>query len=93
MSTYAANELQRLTTGIPGLDHITNGGLTKGRSTVIAGTAGTGKTLLAIQYIVTGVRAFDQPGVIVTFEEAPMDLLQNVGSFGWNVGDLVAKKK
>ncbi|MBI1335195.1 MAG: circadian clock protein KaiC [Armatimonadetes bacterium] len=86
-------DLPRLITGIPGFDQITNGGLPEGRSTLIAGTAGSGKTVFAIQFLLIGIRDFDQPGVFVTFEEAPVDLVQNVRSFGWNLDELIKQKK
>jgi circadian clock protein KaiC len=73
-----------LATGIAGLDQIANGGLPSGRSTVIAGTAGSGKTVLALQFLVNGVLTFDEPGVFCTFEETPDDLVRNVASFGWD---------
>jgi circadian clock protein KaiC len=79
----------RLATCIPGLDSITNGGLVKGRATLAVGTSGTGKTILGLQYLAAGAHAFDEPGVLVTFEEAPEDLVNNAASFGWGLMELV----
>jgi circadian clock protein KaiC len=78
-------------TGIAGFDQIANGGLPIGRSTLVAGTAGSGKTLLAMQFLAEGYRQFAEPGVCVSFEENPADLMENVRSFGWEFEDLVAQ--
>ena len=81
----------RMPTGIAGFDQIANGGLPIGRSTLVAGTAGSGKTLLAMQFLAEGYRQFAEPGVCVSFEENPADLMENVRSFGWEFEDLVAQ--
>lgn len=86
-------ELRKLPTGISGFDQISNGGLPLNRSTLISGTAGSGKTVFALQFLMHGVRLYDQPGVFVTFEETPADLMQNVRSFGWDLEGLVKAKK
>ena len=86
-------EIEKLPTGIPGFDQITTGGLPKNRTTVVAGTAGSGKTVLALQFLFAGVHEYGQAGVFVTFEESPADLMQNVRSFGWDLEDLVSQKK
>src|SRR3954452_5966545 len=80
----------RLQTGIPGFDSITNGGVPKGRATLVVGTSGTGKTIFGLQFLAAGARQFGQKGVLVTFEEAPEDLVKNAESFGWGLTDLVA---
>lgn len=89
----AAQLLPRLATGIIGFDQIANGGLPEGRSTLISGTAGSGKTVLALQFLLAGVRDFGEHGVFVTFEESPADLMQNVRSFGWDLEGLVAQRQ
>src|SRR5687767_8070759 len=76
--------VERLATGISGLDDITHGGLPKGRMTLIAGTAGSGKTVVCGQFLAAGV-AQGEPGVLVTFEERPADIRQNLSSFKWDV--------
>lgn len=86
-------ELEKLATGIVGFDQVANGGLPKGRTTLVSGTAGSGKTVLALQFLLSGVRDYDENGVFVTFEEAPRDLMQNVRSFGWDLEGLVADKR
>ncbi|GGK94219.1 circadian clock protein KaiC [Mangrovihabitans endophyticus] len=79
--------------GIEGLDQIGYGGLPRGRSTVVSGTAGSGKTLLAMQFLVEGTLRYDQAGVFCTFEELPDDLMHNVVSFGWDLPALVADRR
>jgi circadian clock protein KaiC len=77
--------LERMLTGIEGLDSLLNGGLTVGRSTLVAGTSGSAKTVLAAHFLAAGIRQFGQPGVFVTFEESPEDIRKNMMSFGWDV--------
>lgn len=93
MNSRSNLELAKLPTGIQGFDQIANGGLPKGRSTLVSGTAGSGKTILALQFLLAGVRGYDEAGVFVTFEEAPSDLMNNVKSFGWDLEALVAAKR
>ncbi len=88
-----ANEVIKQPTGIPGFDKLAYGGLPAGRATMVTGTAGSGKTLLAIQFLVAGIREYDAPGVLVTFEESPEALIRNVESFGWDLAGLVETKK
>lgn len=77
--------LERIKTGIPGLDYILTGGLPKGRSTLIAGTSGSAKTVFAAQFLAEGIRRNNEPGVFVTFEESPDDLRRNMLGVGWNI--------
>lgn len=85
--------LLKAPTGIVGLDEITGGGLPLGRPTLVCGGAGSGKTLLGIEFIVRGAIQFGEPGVILTFEEDPQELTTNVASLGFDLARLVAKKK
>lgn len=87
------SQLPKAPTGIQGLDEVTGGGLPKGRPTLICGSAGCGKTLLAMEFIVRGATQFHEPGVFVAFEETAQDLTENVASLGFDLKDLVAKKK
>jgi len=80
-------------TGIRGLDEITRGGLPRGRPTLICGSAGSGKTLLAMEFIVRGAREFGEPGVFMAFEETAEELADNVGSLGFDLSRLIAQKK
>ncbi|NCJ07594.1 circadian clock protein KaiC [Synechococcales cyanobacterium C] len=81
-------EVQKIRTLIEGFDDISHGGLPKGRTTLISGTSGTGKTLFAIQFLYHGILNFDEPGIFVTFEESPTDIIQNALSFGWDLQQL-----
>ena len=80
-------------TGIRGLDEITGGGLAKGRPTLVCGGAGSGKTLLAMEFLVRGVMRYDEPGVFMAFEETAEELTQNVRSLGFDLDDLADRKK
>jgi circadian clock protein KaiC len=80
--------LDKCPTGIEGLDEITEGGLPRGRPTLVCGGAGSGKTLLAMEFIVRGIREYGEPGVFVTFEETEEDLAKNVASLGFDLTDL-----
>ncbi len=77
--------IEKLNTGIPGFDFVSRGGLPKGRTTLISGTAGSAKTVFAAQFLAEGIRQFDQPGVFVTFEETPDDIRRNMLSMGWDI--------
>jgi len=81
-------ELPKSPTGIQGLDEITLGGLPRGRTTLVVGRAGSGKTLFGMEFLVRGALEFGEPGVFVSFEEAPGDLVQNVASLGYDLTDL-----
>ena len=80
-------------TGINGLDEITQGGLPKGRPTLICGDAGSGKTLFSIEFIVKGATNYDEPGVFVAFEEKSEELAVNVASLGFDLNKLIKEKK
>jgi circadian clock protein KaiC len=80
--------LQKTPTGISGLDEVTGGGLPKGRSTLVCGPAGCGKTLIAMEFLVRGITEFDEPGVFVAFEESIDDLRSNVASLGFDLAQL-----
>jgi circadian clock protein KaiC len=84
--------IERLETGIPGFDTVLLGGLPKGRSTLIAGTSGSAKKVLAAQFIAQGI-ARGQTGVFVTFEETPEDLRRNMLGFGWDIAQWEKDKK
>src|SRR5450830_1751903 len=86
-------QLHKAPTGIQGLDEITGGGIPKGRPTLVCGGAGCGKTLLAMEFLVRGATQFNEPGVFMAFEETAKDLTQNVASLGFDLKDLVARKK
>ena len=85
--------LPKSPTGIPGMDEITGGGLPKGRPTLIAGAAGCGKTLFAMEFLVNGALQYNEPGVFVAFEENAEELAQNVASLGFDLNNLKKEKK
>ncbi|XWK90136.1 MAG: circadian clock protein KaiC [Phormidium sp.] len=87
------NQLPKSPTGIQGLDEITGGGLPKGRPTLVCGTAGSGKTLIGLNFLVSGAVFYSEPGVFVSFEESPDELILNVRSLGWDLKQLIAQKK
>jgi circadian clock protein KaiC len=76
--------VQKLATGIASFDLIAKGGLPRNRTTLLSGTAGSGKTVFAVQFLAAGIAAGEH-GVFVTFEEAPRDIRQNMRSFGWDL--------
>jgi circadian clock protein KaiC len=80
-------------TGIAGLDQITAGGIPTGRPTLVCGSAGCGKTVFAMEFLVRGATEFDEPGVFMAFEESEKELSQNVASMGFDVAALCARKK
>jgi circadian clock protein KaiC len=82
--------LAKAPTGIRGLDELTEGGLPLGRPTLVCGPAGSGKTLLAMEFLVRGITEFQQPGVFVAFEETRADLIANVASLGFDLAALEA---
>jgi circadian clock protein KaiC len=82
--------IEHVASGIPGFDFISNGGFVRGRSTLVAGSAGSGKTVLGVQFLVAGVRELGENGVMVTFEETPADIAANVANFGWDLDQMVS---
>lgn len=70
--------------GVPGFGLITDGGAPEGRTTLVAGAAASGKTVLARQFPAGGARLYDDPGAMVTFEENPGEMFTNAASLGWD---------
>src|SRR6185436_17376130 len=87
MSSASREGIRKAPTGIPGLDEITGGGLPAGRPTLICGSAGCGKTLMAMEFVVRGASELGEPGVFVSFEELPEELSDNVRSLGFDLQD------
>jgi len=85
--------LPKTPTGIEGLDEVTGGGLPKGRTTLVCGSAGCGKTLLAMEFLVHVALEYGEPGVCMEFEEATEKLAANVESLGLDLGKLARQKK
>src|SRR4026207_1762789 len=88
-----ARSLPKAPTGIPGLDEVTEGGLPRGRPTLVCGGAGCGKTLLAAEFLVRGATRFGEPGVVMSFAETEAGLKANVASLGFDLAGLVRRKK
>jgi circadian clock protein KaiC len=84
MNRGGLKQLEKLVTGIPSFDMIAEGGIPKNRTTLVSGTAGSGKTVLAVQFLAAGIQA-GESGVFVTFEETPDDIRQNMVGFGWDL--------
>jgi circadian clock protein KaiC len=85
--------VRKCPTGILGLDQITKGGLPRGRTTLVCGSAGCGKTLFGMQFLVNGIQQYGEPGVFVAFEETAEDLTQNVASLGFDLQTLIDEGK
>ncbi|MBF0165759.1 MAG: circadian clock protein KaiC [Magnetococcales bacterium] len=81
--------LVKLPTGIEGFDHLTIGGLPKGRTCLISGSSGSGKTILGMEFLYRGIVQFGRKGVFVSMEERTPDILRNVRRMGWNIQELV----
>jgi circadian clock protein KaiC len=84
--------LEKTPTGINGFDEITKGGLPKGRPCLLAGSAGSGKTLFGMEFLVRGAIQYKEPGVLLTFEERTEDLVRNFASLGFNLDQLIEDK-
>lgn len=90
--TSSAAKITKLPTGIPGLDLITEGGLPRVRTTLVTGTAGSAKTVFAVQFIAEGVKNGEN-GVFVTFEESPKDIRLNMQGLDWDISTWEAQGK
>jgi circadian clock protein KaiC len=77
--------LEKIPTGITGFDEISHGGVPSGRTTLISGTTGSGKTIFAAAFLYHGLSVLDEAGVFVTFEESPQDIMRNMLAFGWDL--------
>lgn len=88
-----SNSLKKVLTGISGFDEITGGGVPLGRPTLVCGGAGCGKSLFATEFLVRGALQYHEPGVLMTFEETVEDIKKNVASLGFDMSELIRKKK
>jgi circadian clock protein KaiC len=84
--------LKKAPSGITGFDEITGGGLPRGRTTLLLGGPGSGKTVFSLQYLVNGARIYGEPGIFVAFEETSKRILANAESFDWKLAQLQRKK-
>lgn len=85
--------VEKVQTGIAGLDLITYGGIPKGRTTLVGGSAGSAKTVLTVQFLAEGIRKCGESGVLVTFEESPDDIRQNMLGLGLDIAQWEAEGK
>jgi circadian clock protein KaiC len=88
-----ARRLEKARSGIVGFDEVTNGGVPKGRPTIVCGGPGCGKTMFAVEFLVRGAMQYDEPGVLMTFEETSEEMAKNVASLGFDLKRLAARKK
>ena len=92
-AAFQSTTFERVRTGITGLDEILNGGLPKGRPTLLCGGPGCGKTLLAMEFIARGAMEFDEPGVYMSFEETAPELIKNFSSLDVDLNQLINRDK
>ena len=85
MTASSEEFVDKLSTGIPGFDLISEGGLPRGRTTLLAGTTGSAKTVFAVQFLAIAIMEEQESGVLITFEETPNDIRDNMKSFGWDI--------
>lgn len=84
---------QKIKTGIQGLDDILNGGIPVGNLVVVSGEPGSGKTIMCLEYLYRGVTDFNEPGVYVSLEESPDEIVKTAAQFGWDMMSLVKEGK
>jgi len=85
--------MTRIKTGIRGLDEMLQGGFLEGDAVMVAGPAGSGKTTLALQYVVNGVTQFGHNGIYVTFEQLPDQIYRDAKNFGWDLRKMEEEDK
>jgi circadian clock protein KaiC len=90
---FTHNTIQKCPTGIKGFDQITGGGLPKNRTTLVCGSAGSGKTFLGIDFLINGVINYNEPGIFMSFEETEEELYNDVASLNLDLKGLVSQKK
>lgn len=83
----------KIPVGIDGFEYLTDGGLPKGRAAYVVGSSGTGKTIFGVEFLYRGITLFGEPGVFVTFEERPEDIVRNMKNLGWDLGKLISEEK
>lgn len=92
LKNFKSKTLLKTPTGIKGLDEITGGGLPAGRPTLVCASAGCGKTVMSVEFLVRGAIKYNEPGVFVTFEEKAEEITTNVASLGFDLDKLVRDK-
>lgn len=89
--TKTIKGIEKIKTGISGFDELSEGGLPKGRVTLVSGTAGSGKTVFGLEFLYRGITRFGEKGTFVTFEERPADLTKEAAGFGWNLSKCIRR--
>src|SRR5580692_5992582 len=89
---FSSPALRKAPSGITGFDEITAGGLPRGRTTLLFGGPGSGKTVFALQYLINGACIYGESGIFVAFEETSERILANADSFDWGIRELQRKK-
>ena len=79
--------------GIPGFDPTLSVGLKKNSSVVVSGPTGSGKTIFGLQFIYSGAKEFDEPGIYISLSQSINEIKNDCKSFGWDMDDLIRKKK
>ena len=92
-NTNTLYRLPKSPTGIAGMDEITAGGLPLDRTTLLLGSTGCGKTVLAIEYLINGIVKFDEAVVYLTFEESAKEIIVNANSMGYDFEKFISEKK
>ena len=87
------SQLEKAPTGITGFDEVSSGGLPRGRCTLVSGSAGSGKTIFGLEFLVQGALKYGETGVLMSFEESSLNLRQDVSSLGFNLQELVDNKQ
>ncbi|MFA7337368.1 MAG: circadian clock protein KaiC [Candidatus Obscuribacterales bacterium] len=93
LQSKSGKSVKKCPSGIPGLDQITGGGLPRGRTSLVCGSSGSGKTLFAMEFLINGATTHGDAGVFISFEEDTKELIENVGSLGFEIEQLIADKK
>jgi circadian clock protein KaiC len=91
-SSTRTDTVEKIKTSITGFDEIAHGGIPKGRTTLVSGTSGSGKTIFGMQFLIGGLKD-SESGVFVTFEETPKDITRNMKSFGWDLDTWIKEGK
>jgi circadian clock protein KaiC len=87
------NSALKIRTGIPGFDLIVDGGLRAGKTIVLSGESGSGKSTFGMQFLHNGALDFEEPGIFVTLTQSPQELISDFHSYGWNIEKLVDEEK
>lgn len=91
--SVSMEKIQRISTGLSTLDSLIEGGIPKGTVNLLSGACGTGKTILAMQFLYEGAKKYGEPSVYLSLEENPKDLITNMGILGWDLQELIDKGK